>query len=927
MLHSSALIGFHSIIKDLNDQLKQLFTQQKNNGTLKLPLTVFRGQSEMGKDEVEKITKEIHPGDLISMNSFLSTSKYCAVATNFFIGADKNTCILFQITINDVGNDERLQRFADISSHAEIKDEGEVLFGMSSVFKVTDVYFNYSYWVIEMELTNCEEDKDVQNLRQDIETYLYQVYTKQMSLIIVKQLLMIDTKSHPRPLAELMKFILIDMAEIFIVNAYKKNGRLTNIIAKEPVLQALITQSNDHMNYSRETYLVLLFDILNDFLYSNNNDEQGNRFLNHDHDAKLLLGFGGFLLITGDYQKSTQYFEMVLKHESIDDKLKIFINAILSMCHALNNEQELASKYFYDAFQSATLSSIQPWHAAFIVSSQATIHGSNPQINRILEPLMNREQNDSSIHEALRLLNLGQLYATQHKLSDALNCWEEAIEINSYLPSSALTIFNGVIYVLMAAAYLRLSNARVALHFMDKAIVCMKKYYPSSHRMFASLDFMRGYYLLQNENLSEAIEYFQKALNNLHFSNNQEFCGAVYVLLSLSFIQCGDIKLADEYCRKALKCPLSTEMNWVAHSLSEGMPEITSVLQYASPEIAREFVRIGLKFSQLFLSNLNSNIFPESINEETCTPDELISLADHYRHRQECTTAEVYYKKAIEKMTESNENLWGVYRKMIRMNYDRDLYRDYFIEQYSNYDVDNAKHWKTIATLQMIIYKIFLSGNESEFAFDFLILSSLTTVKSLYQDMMIDAELISKFLDELVHNVQFSEFIFLLTKLIEVHYNDWITHIKDFLSNFIDSNDLISIIHHCQIDETLSKMKLKYESNESSKCIFRFLDTILRLFRRCGTPSSVISLSFRDQILQFIKKYHDESTSLFYLVKILESLLMTNTQDFFHNLDQFQQNVMTYERYEKFKEKLYELVGKIEEDQLLKWLKNIFNDQ
>jgi tetratricopeptide (TPR) repeat protein len=596
------------------------------------------------------------------MNSFLSTSK-CREAASCFAGDDRNAAVLFQIKVNDVGNIERLKVFADIKSVAHFPQEEEVLFGMSSVFQITNVYLDATSWVIEMELTNCKEDEEVQKFLLDIKRHLYRISTKRRPFNILKKLLMVDANTHPKPLIELMKFILTDLVQIFIVNVYKKNGQLKNIITKEPKLRTIVTESNSDLTRPSEACIGLLCDALDDFLCGyNDNSEQEN-------DISIsILCFGGFLLIIGHNEKCIHYFQIILRNESVDKKLKIIINSFLNACYQVNNEQELSIKHFYESLQSSASTFTEPWYSALIASLQMAIHSSNQTLEN-LQPSTYQEQNSSDIPEQWRLLHFGQLCLEQQKPVDVLNYWEEALEINSSLPSSVLTIFNGMIYALMASASIRLDNKREALLFIEKATDSVKKHYPSSHRIFATLHFMHGCYLLQNKRAAEAIEYLQNALNNIHFSKNQQFRGTVFIFSAIGALQCGNINKAKEYCEEARKCSLSTFMSSLANYILQAIPNLQFLLESTNLEEFRQIACFGLQYGQQIFSSMNSNGFIEPINEETSTSDKLISLADFYRHRQEYANADKYYRKAIEKMTDSNETIWIVFRKMIRMNF------------------------------------------------------------------------------------------------------------------------------------------------------------------------------------------------------------------------------------------------------------------
>ncbi|CAF3319694.1 unnamed protein product [Rotaria sp. Silwood2] len=171
MLDSDAIIEFHSFVKDLDAQLKQLHCQQINDGTL-LPLTVYRGQTTWGRDDIEKICANV--GHLISMNTFLSTSTNREVANMYVSGGDKNTSVIFEITVNDIKNNKYYPPFAHIRQFSQFEGEDEVLFGMSSIFKVISVEDQIQHKIVKLELSSFDEDKNVQKLMDEVQSYLYQ---------------------------------------------------------------------------------------------------------------------------------------------------------------------------------------------------------------------------------------------------------------------------------------------------------------------------------------------------------------------------------------------------------------------------------------------------------------------------------------------------------------------------------------------------------------------------------------------------------------------------------------------------------------------------------------------------------------------------------------------------------------------------------
>ena len=142
---------------------------------------------------------------------------------------------------------------------------------------------------------------------------------------------------------------------------------------------------------------------------------------------------------------------MLLENKLLDERLKFFVYGLLGASYAVTKEKELASAFLKpiaEIFQSSTEQSIPGWFPSLIASSCMTIDNSDQQINDIVNsllPLIHQEQYNNTVDEKLRLMHLGHICFQQDNFVDALNCWEEAVEINSHMSSSAETIFNAAI--------------------------------------------------------------------------------------------------------------------------------------------------------------------------------------------------------------------------------------------------------------------------------------------------------------------------------------------------------------------------------------------------------------------------------------------------------------------------------------------------
>ncbi|CAF1389403.1 unnamed protein product [Adineta steineri] len=126
------LFGFRNVIRDIQHKLTQLQREQTSSH-----MSVYRVQL-MSFDEVNRLRNSV--GELVSMNSFLSTSPDRRIA-DFLLdstGSDNTMAhVIFNIEV-----DPRVinaKPFADISSHSQFPNEKEVLFMAGCVFRLVDI--------------------------------------------------------------------------------------------------------------------------------------------------------------------------------------------------------------------------------------------------------------------------------------------------------------------------------------------------------------------------------------------------------------------------------------------------------------------------------------------------------------------------------------------------------------------------------------------------------------------------------------------------------------------------------------------------------------------------------------------------------------------------------------------------------------------
>jgi hypothetical protein len=142
-IHS--LLLFRFLIRDLGQQLERHRCLSR--------LTLYRGQL-MSKDELERL-KQLR-GELISINSFLSTSLKRHVALQFLQESTDLQRVLFEIDA-----DPRLpgvKPFANISSLSFFSQEEGILSMFGSIFRILNIQQDQNrVWIIQLKLSSDQD--------------------------------------------------------------------------------------------------------------------------------------------------------------------------------------------------------------------------------------------------------------------------------------------------------------------------------------------------------------------------------------------------------------------------------------------------------------------------------------------------------------------------------------------------------------------------------------------------------------------------------------------------------------------------------------------------------------------------------------------------------------------------------------------------
>jgi tetratricopeptide (TPR) repeat protein len=150
------LFSLRFFITDLSKQLTNEYERYLREIPTRDIIRVYRGQA-IGSDELKLLQSNV--GQLISMNSFLSTSLHRQTAVSFLdiIGSNNGTDrILFEI---DIDPRQKTKAFSNIDRLSYFKSEDEVLIMLGALFRIKSVNEDKKkkIWIAHITLAN-EDD-------------------------------------------------------------------------------------------------------------------------------------------------------------------------------------------------------------------------------------------------------------------------------------------------------------------------------------------------------------------------------------------------------------------------------------------------------------------------------------------------------------------------------------------------------------------------------------------------------------------------------------------------------------------------------------------------------------------------------------------------------------------------------------------------
>ncbi|CAF1295876.1 unnamed protein product [Rotaria sordida] len=445
----SMLYPMRVFIRDLHQQLIQLHSNLLNTGIMKL----YRGQL-IPIEEFEKIRK--NPGGLLSINSFLSTSRNKDLA-EIFAGISNNdpnmTSVLLEITVDtSVPTTTPFASIGALSNFGEGEDE--YLFTMDSVFRINSIEkCNANIdWCVRLTLTN-DNDPDLFRLTNSIRSL---VITKDISHGDICSLAMLMMIMDETELAiEILETVLneqIDPVERFKI--YVSLGTLYTALKDSQ--QALL-------NYKKAVNSYVL------------------RFLPMNVLADIYYGLSELCMLQKKFQLALINVEIALGVELLrcpkpyGERLAHIYHVIGRIYENLDKKNESLT-YYQLAIKYATKHF--PRHHPFIaicMMSQAALLYRENQLGQVVSNIQESGRilanSLSTQHELQTYVHMtdAQNFCEKHDWNNALASYQKALRL-SHLQVSSSHTSNCPILCGMASVYTRLGRYNEALSTLQQSL-------------------------------------------------------------------------------------------------------------------------------------------------------------------------------------------------------------------------------------------------------------------------------------------------------------------------------------------------------------------------------------------------------------------------------------------------------------------------
>ncbi|CAF1358418.1 unnamed protein product [Adineta steineri] len=513
-LDADIIINMGFFLRDVHQQIQQLYEQQVNNYGTK-SFVVYRGQGLM-KSDFEKLQKT--KGGLLSFNNFLSTSKNKQASLEFTECASTKPDTVGILFIMSIDPSLKSTPFASIKEMSYFKEEDEILFSMHTVFRVGAVQHmqnNNQLYEVELQLTS-DDDQQLRVLTDRIRK---------------------ETGGNTgwRRLGNLL----------LKIGQFNKAEELYNVLLKQTS-----DESEKAIYYSQLGYAKL---DQGDYDKAIRYYEQVLEIFEHtlpSNHLSLAISYnnnGSVYYKMGEYSKALSFCEKALEIQQ-----KTLPSNHLDLAESYNNiggvynnmgEYSKALSYYEKALEicQKTLPSNHP-HLAISYNNIGLVYNNMGEYSKVLpyyEKALGIEQKtlpSNHPHLATSYNNIGLVYDKMGEYMKALSSHEKALEIQQKtLPSNhpdSATSYNNI-----GSVYIHMGEYSKALSYYEKALEIQQKTLPTNHPSLAtSYNNIGGVYNNMGEytkalsSHEKALEIFQKTLpsNHPHLATSYRNIGSVY---------------------------------------------------------------------------------------------------------------------------------------------------------------------------------------------------------------------------------------------------------------------------------------------------------------------------------------------------------------------------------------------------------------
>ncbi|CAM2720857.1 unnamed protein product [Rotaria socialis] len=484
---------FRYFIKHLYNQLRDVQLQQSKDLS---SITVYRGQL-MHHDEFDNFKENV--GELISINTFFSTTLQSQVALNFTgngFGRPDYESVLFEIHVDCCSLSAK--PFGNVQHLSFIKDEYEMLFCVGTIFRIKSVEDNEPIWHVVLELSN-DENIELKGLVEHFSKYV--VETKPTLLALADVLTEMGEYEKARHFSELF---LSDLEPL-------TQNQLAGVIQSNI---GLLDYHEGHYEKAMQKYETgVSMQLLQQTVELPSNEHGGRR-----HNLGLLYNNIGIIYIhNAKYDEALNFFEKALDHifDNHIDITNVFSN--IAVLHCYKCEYQLALEYSEKALtlEQDTFPKNHPQ----LASAHLKIGGIHHQMGNYDLALKSYQIADeiyrialSPDHPSLAIThaNIGMIYIDKGDFKSAIEITRKSL---TTLGISENHPIRGIMHSNLGLAYLRCCDYTLAMENFEKALQIQFVSLPADHLNIATTyNNIATIYFESEENYERALENYEKAL-------------------------------------------------------------------------------------------------------------------------------------------------------------------------------------------------------------------------------------------------------------------------------------------------------------------------------------------------------------------------------------------------------------------------------